>query len=110
MQSFSGVRFFFTAPRVVVRNYSSVVNSRGVVKCSRAGQEMTKKFQSSVADGEARASRPYDVIVFGSTGYTGKFVNEELYRLQTGMRQDLKWAAAGRCKDKLEETLRGDLL
>ena len=53
------------------------------------------------------ASRPYDIVVFGSTGYTGKFVNEELYRLQNGGRQDLKWAAAGRSREKLQKSLSG---
>ena len=52
-------------------------------------------------------SREYDIVVFGSTGYTGKFVNEELCRLQKEGRQDLKWAAAGRSKAKLEKSLRG---
>ncbi len=54
-----------------------------------------------------RSSRPYDIVVFGSTGYTGKFVNEELYKLQKTGRQDLKWAAAGRSKDKLRQSLLG---
>ena len=53
------------------------------------------------------ASRPYDVVVFGSTGYTGKFVNEELYRLQREGRQDLKWVAAGRSREKLQKSLKG---
>jgi len=56
------------------------------------------------------ASRPYDIVVFGSTGYTGKFVNEELYRLQNGGRQELKWAAAGRSKEKLQKSLRGTVV
>ncbi len=52
-------------------------------------------------------SRHYDIVVFGSTGYTGKFVNEELYKLQKSGRHDLIWAAAGRSKAKLEKSLRG---
>ena len=52
------------------------------------------------------AARCYDIVVFGSTGYTGKFVNEELFNIQKE-RPDLKWAAAGRSKSKLEECLRG---
>ena len=52
-------------------------------------------------------AREYDVVVFGATGYTGQFVNEELYRLQNEGRQTLKWAAAGRDRSKLEACLKG---
>ena len=54
-------------------------------------------------------SRQYDVVVFGSTGYTGQFVGEELYRIQGESKQSLKWAAAGRSRSKLEACLKGDL-
>ena len=53
------------------------------------------------------AARPYDIVVFGSSGFTGEFVNEELYRIQNEGRQDLKWAAAGRNLNKLEDSLKG---
>lgn len=53
------------------------------------------------------AARRYDIVVFGSTGFTGEFVNEELYRIQNAEQSDLKWAAAGRNKSKLEGSLRG---
>lgn len=52
-------------------------------------------------------SRQYDVVVFGSTGYTGQFVNEELYRIQGEGKRQLKWAAAARSQSKLEAYLKG---
>lgn len=52
------------------------------------------------------AHRKYDVIVFGSTGYTGVFVAEELYRLQTEERRDLHWGAAGRNQTKVKDGLK----
>ena len=53
------------------------------------------------------ASRDYDVILFGASGFTGQFVAEELYRLQGGGRSSLKWAAAGRKEAKVRATLQG---
>ena len=52
-------------------------------------------------------SRPYDVVVFGSTGLAGKYVNEELHRIQKTGHHELKWAAAGRDKEKLQRVLKG---
>ena len=51
--------------------------------------------------------RDYDIVVFGSTGYTGQFVAEELKRLQGEGRRSFKWAAAGRKENKVRECLRG---
>ena len=51
--------------------------------------------------------RQYDIIVFGSTGYTGQFVDEELYRIQGEGKKSLKWAAAGRSQSKLDASLKG---
>lgn len=46
------------------------------------------------------------MVVFGSTGYTGVFVAEELKRLQSEEgRSDLRWAAAGRSEDKVRSCL-----
>lgn len=45
------------------------------------------------------ASRQYDVVIFGATGYTGKLCAEHIaLKLPT----DLKWALAGRSANKLE--------
>jgi short subunit dehydrogenase-like uncharacterized protein len=47
-----------------------------------------------------KKSRPYDVVIFGATGFTGQLVAE--YMLQHyGVGKSLKWAIAGRSRDKL---------
>ena len=47
-------------------------------------------------------SRTFDVVVFGSTGYTGRLVAE--YLLKTyGANDRVKWAMAGRSQNKLEQ-------
>jgi short subunit dehydrogenase-like uncharacterized protein len=45
------------------------------------------------------ASRQYDIVVFGATGYTGKLTAEHI---TTQLPTDLKWALAGRSASKLE--------
>lgn len=45
------------------------------------------------------ASRQYDIVVFGATGYTGKLTAEHI---ATKLPTDLKWALAGRSESKLE--------
>ncbi|CAH1790808.1 unnamed protein product [Owenia fusiformis] len=47
---------------------------------------------------------PYDLVVFGATGFTGQFVVEELGRL-CDKDSSLKWAIAGRSMEKLQQTL-----
>ncbi|CAI8010351.1 Saccharopine dehydrogenase-like oxidoreductase [Geodia barretti] len=54
---------------------------------------------------EEAEERLYDVVLFGSTGFTGKFVAEELYRVQCEVRRSLRWAAAGRSEDKVQSYL-----
>ena len=56
---------------------------------------------------EDEKERPYDIVVFGSTGYTGKFVAEEVYRVQCEARRSLRWAAAGRSSEKVRACLEG---
>ena len=56
---------------------------------------------------EGPGERRYDLIVFGSTGFTGKFVAEEVYRLQNEGGRSLKWAAAGRNEEKVKTCLEG---
>ncbi|KAK4252088.1 hypothetical protein C7999DRAFT_27329 [Corynascus novoguineensis] len=46
--------------------------------------------------------RQYDVVVFGATGYTGKYTAEYI---TTHLPTDLKWAVAGRSQSKLEEVV-----
>jgi len=43
----------------------------------------------------------FDVVVWGSTGFTGRWVAKRLFDRYTGT--DLKWAIAGRNADKLNE-------
>ena len=45
------------------------------------------------------ASRQFDLIVFGASGYTGKLTAEHV---ATNLPTDLKWALAGRSRNKLE--------
>lgn len=51
-----------------------------------------------------RGERHYQITVFGATGYTGRFVVEELKKRQT---KGVSWAVAGRNEEKLKTTLRG---
>ncbi len=49
----------------------------------------------------AKADRPYDLVVYGATGYTGRLVAEYLAHHYQG--KGPKWAMAGRSADKLAE-------
>ena len=45
--------------------------------------------------------RPYDVVIMGATGFTGRLVAD--YLLKTyGVNKDVKWAMAGRNLDKMQ--------
>ena len=46
------------------------------------------------------SEREFDVIVYGSTGYTGRLVAEYLDQTYAGT--DIRWAMAGRSMDKLQ--------
>ena len=46
--------------------------------------------------------REFDLVVFGASGYTGKLVAEYIQN-EYGRNQTLKWALAGRNKDKLAD-------
>ncbi|MFZ0386693.1 MAG: saccharopine dehydrogenase NADP-binding domain-containing protein [Solirubrobacteraceae bacterium] len=52
------------------------------------------------------ADRPYDVVVFGATGFTGGLTAEYLARHTTPTRHSpgTRWALAGRNRAKLEQT------
>jgi short subunit dehydrogenase-like uncharacterized protein len=45
------------------------------------------------------ADRKYELVLYGATGYTGKYTAEFL---QQNAPTDLKWAIAGRSAQKLE--------
>ncbi|XP_068616592.1 saccharopine dehydrogenase-like oxidoreductase [Brachionichthys hirsutus] len=52
------------------------------------------------------SSRPYHLVIFGASGFTGQFVVEEVARTASeGPDGSLKWAVAGRSKQKLEKVL-----
>ncbi|XP_071761250.1 saccharopine dehydrogenase-like oxidoreductase [Centroberyx gerrardi] len=52
------------------------------------------------------SSRPYHIIVFGASGFTGQFVVEEVARCTAeGPGGSLKWAVAGRSRQRLEGVL-----
>lgn len=44
-------------------------------------------------------SRQYECVVFGASGYTGKYTAEHI---TTHLPTDFKWAVAGRSQDKLK--------
>lgn len=48
------------------------------------------------------SSRQYELIVYGATGYTGKYTAEWLHEKGPN---DLKWAIAGRNAQKLQDVL-----
>lgn len=55
---------------------------------------------------DTSTSRPYHLVIFGATGFTGQFVVEEVARtVSEGPGGNLKWAVAGRSKQKLEKVL-----
>uniref|UniRef100_A0A8V0Y891 Saccharopine dehydrogenase-like oxidoreductase n=1 Tax=Gallus gallus TaxID=9031 RepID=A0A8V0Y891_CHICK len=60
----------------------------------------------AAGSGEA-AERPYELVVFGASGFTGQFVVEEVARTASGgeLRGPLRWAVAGRSRNKLQEVL-----
>ncbi|MEJ2107273.1 MAG: saccharopine dehydrogenase NADP-binding domain-containing protein [Acidiferrobacteraceae bacterium] len=54
---------------------------------------------------EGRSAREFDVVVWGASAFVGKLVVE--YLLETyRVGKDLRWAIAGRNRDKLEAVLR----
>ena len=63
---------------------------------------MPRENANSTNANAARAGRPYDVIVWGATGFTGRLVAEYLAK-HYGMGRDLKWAIAGRNREKLAQ-------
>ena len=46
--------------------------------------------------------RQYAIVVFGASGFTGKFVANEVAKNSKG---NFKWAVAGRNKEKLQQVL-----
>ncbi|MEJ1270451.1 hypothetical protein NN561_001277 [Cricetulus griseus] len=55
----------------------------------------------------ATEQRPFHLVVFGASGFTGQFVTEEVAREQVATEQGsrLPWAVAGRSQEKLQQVL-----
>lgn len=51
------------------------------------------------------ASERYDLVVFGASGFTGKYVVAEINRIAANNTKPLTWAVAGRNKDRVESAL-----
>uniref|UniRef100_A0A8C5GNJ7 Saccharopine dehydrogenase-like oxidoreductase n=1 Tax=Gouania willdenowi TaxID=441366 RepID=A0A8C5GNJ7_GOUWI len=55
---------------------------------------------------EVSTNRPYHLVIFGASGFTGQFVAEEVARTASEVPGgSLKWAVAGRSRQKLEKVL-----
>jgi len=46
--------------------------------------------------------RKYDIVVYGATGFTGKYVSQHI---TTDLPTDVKWAVAGRSAEKLQNLI-----
>ncbi|KAM6271503.1 saccharopine dehydrogenase-like oxidoreductase [Spheniscus humboldti] len=57
--------------------------------------------------GAEAPERPYELVVFGASGFTGQFVVAEVARAAAGgeLRGALRWAVAGRSREKLQAVL-----
>lgn len=55
----------------------------------------------------ATERRPFQLVVFGASGFTGQFVTEEVAREQVAPERSsrLPWAVAGRSREKLQRVL-----
>lgn len=59
-----------------------------------------------MASVETSSSRPFHIVIFGASGFTGQYVVEEVARtVSEGPNGTLRWAVAGRSKSKLEKVL-----
>ncbi|KTF81447.1 hypothetical protein cypCar_00024720 [Cyprinus carpio] len=88
--------------------------SRSTVRCSlRFSQSVSssvspddQQLGSAMAAFSTSSSRPYHIVIFGASGFTGQFVVEEVARTASeGPKGNLKWAVAGRNRTKLEKVV-----
>ena len=52
------------------------------------------------------AEKKFDIVLMGATGFTGRLVAEFLLQ-RHGARGDLRWALAGRSRERLEQVRAG---
>lgn len=70
------------------------------------GIDLQRPFVVNMGRFETTPSRPYHLVIFGASGFTGQFVVEEVARtVSEGPQGNLKWALAGRSKQKLEKVV-----
>ena len=50
-------------------------------------------------------TRIYELVIYGATGFTGKYAVEEMAKYVNAKKIDIKWAVAGRNRSKLESVL-----
>ncbi|KAG8511819.1 Saccharopine dehydrogenase-like oxidoreductase, partial [Galemys pyrenaicus] len=78
-------------------------------RCLRRRRRGLSPPQASARSGLVMATdkRPFHLVVFGASGFTGQFVTEEVAReqLDPGRSSRLPWAVAGRCREKLQRVL-----
>jgi len=71
----------------------------------------TSEKQVVASDNQTMTSdeKPYDLVIYGATGYTGQYAVEEVGRVAADEaaagRGPLTWAVAGRTRDKLKKSL-----
>ena len=53
------------------------------------------------------AARPYDLVVFGATSFVGQILARYLFETFGCNDGELRWAAAGRSRTKLEQLRTG---
>ncbi|XP_048792550.1 saccharopine dehydrogenase-like oxidoreductase [Lagopus muta] len=76
-------------------------------QCSASLRPVSLHSLAMAAGSEEAPERLYELVVFGASGFTGQFVVEEVARTASGgeLRGPLRWAVAGRNRNKLQEVL-----
>lgn len=76
-------------------------------QCGASLRPVSPHSLAMAAGSEEVPERLYELVVFGASGFTGQFVVEEVARTASGgeLRGPLRWAVAGRNRNKLQEVL-----
>lgn len=93
----------------LVRSFSSA-NQRSERTADVSGRHRWLRggaWNCMTAMADVTPDRPFHLVVFGATGFTGGFVVEEVARRAADSLGGgpLKWAVAGRCRRRLEDVL-----